>query len=50
MISKEDFEYLLENAGKDILVVMDEAYYEYTPPRNSLTPFLISLITPTLLS
>jgi histidinol-phosphate aminotransferase len=33
IITKEDFEYLLENAGKDILVVMDEAYYEYMPPQ-----------------
>ena len=33
IISKDDFEYLLENAGKNILIVMDEAYYEYMPPQ-----------------
>ncbi len=36
IISKEDFEYLLKNAGKNILIVMDEAYYEYMPPNKQL--------------
>jgi len=36
IISKEDFEYLLENADKNILIVMDEAYYEYMPPQKQI--------------
>jgi histidinol-phosphate aminotransferase len=36
VISKEDFEYLLRSAGRDVLIVMDEAYYEYMPPQKQL--------------
>jgi histidinol-phosphate aminotransferase len=36
IIAKEDFEYLLKNAGRDILIVMDEAYYEYVPQGKQL--------------
>jgi histidinol-phosphate aminotransferase len=36
IISKEDFEYLLENANRNILIVMDEAYYEYMPQEKQL--------------
>jgi histidinol-phosphate aminotransferase len=33
IISKEDFEYLLRSTGRNVLIVMDEAYYEYMPPQ-----------------
>ena len=36
IISKEDFEYLLKNAGRNVLIVMDEAYYEYMPLQKQL--------------
>ena len=36
IISKEDFEYLLKYAGRNILIIMDEAYYEYMPPQKQL--------------
>jgi histidinol-phosphate aminotransferase len=36
IISKKDFDYLLKNAGRNILIVMDEAYYEYMPPQKQI--------------
>ncbi len=36
IISKKDFEYLLLNTDRNILIVMDEAYYEYMPPQKQL--------------
>jgi histidinol-phosphate aminotransferase len=36
IISKKDFEYLLRSTDRSILIVMDEAYYEYMPSQKQL--------------
>jgi histidinol-phosphate aminotransferase len=36
IISKKEFEFLLRSTARNILIVMDEAYYEYMPPQKQL--------------
>ena len=35
-IARDEFQALTDNISDDVLVVMDEAYYEYCPPEDRL--------------